>query len=71
MEQVISGEQIQIKAFCNSINDKVLTQIVSDSTWLNNLLDLFFTNDLGSILNVEIIHNNGLSNHNYLKWALT
>ena len=32
MEQVISGEQIQIKAFCNSINDKVLTQIVSDST---------------------------------------
>ena len=38
--------------------------MVLDKTRLDTLLDLFFVNDESSILDIKVLHNNGLFDHN-------
>lgn len=62
----IGSEKSQIKLLCDVIYEWFLTQKVSENTRLDNLLDLFFTNDDHSIIETEILNNVHLSDHNFI-----
>ena len=63
----LSVTNAQIKILYEITNELLLSQIIHENTRLNNIIDLFFTNDEYCIQSIESIKNISFSDHNIMK----
>ena len=53
-----------MKILCDLISDKLLSQMVTEDTTIDNVLNLVFVNNKQMINDVDVLVNSGLSDHN-------